>query len=130
MQCRFSPSKTFYLRLPQDLTLLTSTPAATVDEYVTLATSTCITRDLLNTRADIATTDWMADKALELCAKFPSIETRVVDMEEIKAKGMNLIRAVGGGAAHEPKIVYMHYKGDPDSDKTMGVVGMAVCAAA
>jgi leucyl aminopeptidase len=107
----------------QDLTLLTSTPAATVDEYVTLATSTCITRDLLNTRADIATTDWMADKALELCAKFPSIETRVVDMEEIKAKGMNLIRAVGGGAAHEPKIVYMHYKGDPDSDKTMGVVG-------
>lgn len=68
--------------------------------------------------------EWMANYAVDFCKKFPAIEVRVVDFEEMERRGMNLVRAVGKGAVHKPRIVYMHYKGDPDSEKTLALVGV------
>lgn len=109
------------------VTLLTSTEMPVVEEYIALAKATCLTRDLLNTRADIATVNWMADQAEAMCAKYDSIEMKVVDFAEIQEKGMHLIEAVGKGAVEKPKIVFMHYKGDPDSKKSLALVGKGIC---
>jgi len=111
----------------REVTLLTRAPAEAVYEAVDVAHGTILTRDLLNLRADVATPEWMAAYAVEMAKKFPAIETRVVDFQEMEAKGMNLIRAVGKGATVKPKIVYLHYRGDPDSTKTLALVGKGLC---
>ena len=62
--------------------LLTATAAADVDEHVALATSTCAVRDLMNTRGDVATPQFMQEEAEQLCRQYPSaMELRVVDFE-------------------------------------------------
>ena len=40
---------------------------------------------------------------------------------------MNLIRAVGKGAVQKPRIVFLHYKGNPAASKSLALVGKGIC---
>jgi leucyl aminopeptidase len=106
----------------------TSTSNATqaITEASVIAECTCYTRDLANTRGDVATPLFMEEQAAELCAGIPELSLSVVQFEEMKVKGMGLIAAVGQAAVVPPRIVCMEYKGDPSSTKSLALVGKGV----
>lgn len=69
----------------------------------------------------------MEDRAAELAAEYDSISIQVVDEEEMIEKGMGLIYGVGKAAPSGPRIVYLSYKGDPESSDTLALVGKGLC---
>lgn len=92
-----------------------------------IAAGQCAARDLANTRAGVATPQYMEDRAAELVAEHASLSLQVVDEEEMIEKGMGLIYGVGKAALSGPRIVYINYKGDPSSSKTLALVGKGLC---
>lgn len=92
-----------------------------------IAAGQCATRDLANTRAGVATPQYMEDRAAELVAEYESLSLQVVDEEEMIQKGMGLIYGVGKAAPSGPRIVYVNYKGDPSSSDTLALVGKGLC---
>lgn len=55
-------------------------------------------RDLANTRADICTPEFLENEAKKIVAENPSLfELEVLHYDQLLAKGMNLIAAVGQG---------------------------------
>jgi leucyl aminopeptidase len=98
----------------------------TITEASVIAECTCYARDLANTRGDVATPLYMEEQATALCAMAPELSMSVVQFDEMKAKGMGLISAVGQGAIVAPRIICMEYKGDPSSTRSLALVGKGV----
>eukprot|EP00340_Litonotus_pictus_P006392 CAMPEP_0170519510 /NCGR_PEP_ID=MMETSP0209-20121228/4902_1 /TAXON_ID=665100 ORGANISM="Litonotus pictus, Strain P1" /NCGR_SAMPLE_ID=MMETSP0209 /ASSEMBLY_ACC=CAM_ASM_000301 /LENGTH=542 /DNA_ID=CAMNT_0010805413 /DNA_START=150 /DNA_END=1774 /DNA_ORIENTATION=+ len=104
---------------------------------IRLAMSTLETRELANTRADIATPDYMAEYAknlvethnieyeerasLKLSKTSKAKESKeraslhIIEGEELRDKGYNLIYNVGKAAVSKPKILAIQYNGLPES---------------
>lgn len=57
----------------------------------------------------------MFDICSEIAKSSKKVEVEYFDGKQIQEKGFGLIHAVGRGASHEPYLVYMNYKGNPDS---------------
>lgn len=85
-------------------------------------------RQILNLRPLDANPETM----LELCRNIAKIDPKVtieaiVD-KELEAKGLNLIYAVGRGAARRPCLVNLKYEGNPNnSTDVIALVGKGVC---
>ena len=61
-----------------------------------VAKGQCTARDLVNTRAGVATPQYMQERAEELCEAYPGrLSMKVVDDAEMIEKGMGLIHGVG-----------------------------------
>lgn len=71
---------------------------------VAVARGAALTRDLANTPANVATPEWMADRAVEL-AEETGLEAVVLDEEQLAEKGMGGILAVGEGSERPPRLV-------------------------
>ena len=113
-----------------ELTLVSDAPGAAeaADVAYKIASGQCAARDLANTRAGVATPQYMEDRAADLAAEYPDTVTlQVVDEEEMIEKGMGLIYGVGKAAPSGPRIVYLSYKGDPSSSETLALVGKGLC---
>jgi leucyl aminopeptidase len=70
----------------------------------------------------------MEKQVHKLVEKQSSIkEVRVVKGNQLLDLGMNLIHAVGRAAETEPRAVFIHYVGNPDSDQIdLAIVGKGV----
>jgi leucyl aminopeptidase len=78
-------------------------------------------RDLQNLPANVATPEFLADRA----RKLEGVEVEVLDREEIVAKGMGALAAVAQGADVEPRLIVIRYDGGGDGPH-LGFVGKAV----
>jgi leucyl aminopeptidase len=84
-----------------------------VRDAAAIADAVNFTRDLANQPANVATPEWFENIARELARQF-GFEIHVLDDSQLEREGYNLIRAVGGGSVHKPKIVHLVYrKGTP-----------------
>lgn len=85
-----------------------------------------LTRDLVNLPPNIALPRYMADEASRLAGL--GIRVDVLDERQLKRLGMNLILAVGAGAAkgQQPRLILMKYRGASRETPYRAVVGKGV----
>lgn len=85
--------------------------------WVAAARGSEYTRNIANTRATIATPDYMEQQVRKLVEGKPQVkDVRVVKGQQLVDLGMNLLHAVGKGATSEPRCIAVYYKGNPESD--------------
>lgn len=94
--------------------------AAKVSEGVYLA------RDLVNGNADDVTPQYFGELARSIAKQFKGVKATVFDRKRLEKEKMGLILAVGQGAAHDPSMVILEYKGAPKSKEHTVLVGKGV----
>lgn len=92
-----------------------------------IARSVYLTRTLVNLPSNIATPTYIAETAQQMCAE-NGLSCRVMDEDEIRAEGMNVLLAVTQGAKQPAKFIIMeHNPGDaPNTGSPMVLVGKGV----
>ncbi len=83
------------------------------------------TRDMANEPANALPPSALADRAREL-AEDAGIECEVLNETQIKELGMGALLGVGIGSVSPPRFVILRYRGDPGSDKTLGLLGKGI----
>jgi leucyl aminopeptidase len=78
-------------------------------------------RDLQNLPANVATPEFLAERA----RKLEGVEVEVFGRDEIVAKGMGALASVAQGSYAEPQLIVMRYDGGGDGPH-LGFVGKAV----
>ncbi len=96
-----------------------------VKKTITIVRGTLYTRDLQNERADLVTPDYLEIVAKRLATEC-SLPIKVLSYEELKKKGLNLLTAVGQGAASLPRLILLEYRGNPTSKTWIGLVGKGI----
>jgi len=83
------------------------------------------TRDLVNTPPNIATPQYVADKAKELAEKL-NLKCTVLGEKQIKKLKMGCIMGVAQGSAQKPRLVVIEYYGADKKQKPIAIVGKGV----
>jgi leucyl aminopeptidase len=85
-------------------------------------------RDLHNTRPNVATVHFFVEKAREFAAEQgDKVKLTVFEgQEELLKEGLRLIHAVGKGSIQPPALVNLSYKGNPDSEEYISLVGKGI----
>lgn len=89
------------------------------------AQAACYTRDLASEPGNELFPARLADRARELMED-AGIEIEVFHEGQLKEMGMGALMGVGVGSKQPPRFIVMRYKGDPGSDKTMGLLGKGI----
>jgi len=82
-------------------------------------------RDLQSTPSNFATPSFLAARAEEIAAASSKLSAEVLGPQEITAKGMGGLLAVGQGSSEEPRLIVLRYAGG-GSGPTLGLVGKGV----
>lgn len=101
------------------------TVAAAAAPLAALSEGVFFTRDLVNEPANILTTD---DFAARLAAMQElGLEVEILEEPELKALGMRALLGVGQGSDSPSKVVVMQWKGGPEGEAPLALVGKGVC---
>jgi leucyl aminopeptidase len=76
-----------------------------------LGSGLALSRDLANLPPNICTPTYLGTRALELAKEFPSIKTKVLDKNGIKALKMGAFLAVTQGSDQPPRLITCEYRG-------------------
>lgn len=91
-------------------------------DLAALTSSIYLSRELINERANAMTPRVLADVA-ERVGSESGIEVEILNENEIAALGMEAFLSVAKGSDEPPRFIVMRYKGKPESDKTLALVG-------
>lgn len=85
-------------------------------------------RDLANAPASELTPATFADRAAELAARFDTLTADALDPDEMRARGMGALLAVGMGSHNPPRLIVLRYEpAEPASpDVLLGLVGKGI----
>ncbi|HEY6779731.1 MAG TPA: leucyl aminopeptidase [Thermoleophilaceae bacterium] len=83
-------------------------------------------RDLQNLPGNVATPDYLADRAAELVSRHDSLELELFDREAIVTRGMGAFAAVAQGSDVEPRLIVLRYRPPAARGPHLGFVGKAV----
>lgn len=97
-----------------------------VKKALKIATAVHFTRDLVNGNADDVNAQTFVREAKNLAKEFSSLTTKVLAQKELEKEKMGLLLAVNRGAAQEPALIVMEYKGDPKSKDITAIVGKGI----
>lgn len=92
----------------------------------TACQGTLFVRDLVNENADVATPLELEHQAKEIAKEHKNIKIHVLDEKDLKKKGMNLLLAVGKGAATPPRLIILEYTGDENNTAKTAIVGKGI----
>ncbi|HSU84659.1 MAG TPA: leucyl aminopeptidase [Thermoanaerobaculia bacterium] len=95
---------------------------AALPEVETVAGAVAFARDLANSPANEATPAWMEERARELAGS-RGLKLTVLDADELRARGMGGLLAVGAGSAHPPRLVRLQWG---DRGPKVALVGKGV----
>ena len=92
-----------------------------------IARSVYLTRTLVNLPSNIATPTYIAETAQKMCAE-NGLSCRVLDEDELRAEGMNVMLSVTQGAAQPAKFIIMEHNpaGAPNTGSPVVLVGKGV----
>jgi leucyl aminopeptidase len=97
------------------------------DRAAAISRAQAFCKNLANERADVATPAYYEKQAYELANRFPTkLAMEALHAADLKGLGMNLLLAVGQGATVEPRLVLLHYNGDPESNEKIALVGKGI----
>ncbi|UOD33825.1 leucyl aminopeptidase family protein [Deferribacteraceae bacterium V6Fe1] len=95
-----------------------------LNEVEKIITSTYIARDLINTPANELTPEIFCQAAQKL--NLTNCKISIIKDEDLKKEGLNLIYTVGAGSKNRPALLKIYYKGDPENNNHIAVVGKGV----
>lgn len=87
-----------------------------------LGDANVFSRHMTNMPANVMTPSKLAEMAKTYC-EAAGIEVTIKDEKEIEALGMHAFMSVAKASANPPRLIVMRYKGNPDSEKTIGYIG-------
>ncbi len=90
-----------------------------------LAEATNMARDMANEPSNYLTPTEMAARA-QAAADVAGLRCEVLDTEQMVELGMGSLLGVAKGSAQPPKFIVLHYRGDPDTDHGMGLIGKGI----
>jgi leucyl aminopeptidase len=95
------------------------------NKWINYSNAVLYTRNLANTRANIADCDFMEDIALNIVNKNKkNCSVKVIKGEDLVKNNLNLLYNVGKSASTEPRLIILKYNGNPNSNIiTHGIVG-------
>lgn len=93
-----------------------------IEETRSLIDGIFLARDLVNDRAIDMYPEVLANKAKENLEDL-NVKVDVYGKKEIEDMKMEAFLTVSQGSDREPRFIVMTYKGDPDSDETISLVG-------
>lgn len=96
-----------------------------VSESELLVDSTCIARDLVNEPSNNQTPAQLAKQAKDICEEV-GMECSIYDEKDLADLGMKALLAVGQASPNPPRLIVMRYKGNPDSNEIIGLVGKGI----
>ena len=94
----------------------------TIEETINLVDGVFLARDLVNEPAMYMTPQVLADAAKSELEPL-GVKLDIYNKEEIEKLNMKAFLAVAEGSTNEPKLIVMHYEGDPDSHEKLALVG-------
>jgi leucyl aminopeptidase len=98
-----------------------------LNEATVLADCTNYARDLANERSEVATPEYYEQEARKLAQQFrDQMDIQVLQFDELKAKGLNMLCAVGQGAKVPPRLVLLTYRGNCESEELIALVGKGI----
>jgi leucyl aminopeptidase len=97
-----------------------------VSESRVRAEATNRTRDLQNLPSNIATPEFLENRAREIAEDHDFLEFESFDREAIKSMGMGAFGAVASGTYAEPRLIVLRYSGPAAKGPHLGLVGKAV----
>ena len=97
-------------------------PADMLTQLQALTSSIYLGRELVNERANVMTPTELAAVA-SLIGEHSEIEVEVFELPAIRELKMEAFLNVAKGSDEEPRLIVMRYRGKPDSDKTLALVG-------
>ncbi|KAG6618453.1 cytosol aminopeptidase [Phytophthora cinnamomi] len=96
-----------------------------VAEQATVGEETVFARNLGNERSHIVNPAFMEEVA-RASADLPNMSVRVLQQQDLEKEGMNMFLSVGQAAVCPPRLVILEYRGNPDSDEKVALVGKGV----
>jgi len=96
-----------------------------LDEGAVLARSVMETRDLVNEIADVMTPMELASRCRKLGETY-GFQVEVLDRETCREMGMGLFLGVAKGSRLEPAFIVMRWKGGPDDQPPVALVGKGI----
>jgi len=103
-----------------------ATHKADFDFSVVKAHAYGYTNNIGKTRGSVATPEFMEEQARYIAERFSTITVESIVGEDLKNMGAGLITAVGQAATSAPRIVTLSYKGNPESNEWIGLVGKGI----
>jgi len=94
-------------------------------ESMRLCEAVRFSRDLVSQPGNVATPTYLAEKALEMAARF-DIACRIWERDEIERHGMEAFLAVGRGSRQQPRFITLDYRGGKEKEKPVVLVGKGV----
>lgn len=95
-------------------------------KHQAIVEATHYARDLVNSNADDATPQHIAEMAQKLAKEVPNVKTTVFNKQRIEKEKMELLLAVNKGSHIDPCFIIIEYKGNPKSKDRTVLVGKAV----
>ncbi|QJC54248.1 leucyl aminopeptidase [Paenibacillus albicereus] len=82
-------------------------------------------RDLVHLPGSVLTPEALAEEA-ERLADEAELDVEIIDEWTAAELGMGGLLAVGKGSIHPPRMIVLHYEGDPDSTEKWGLIGKGI----
>ena len=90
-----------------------------------IASGMSFAKDLGNLPSNICTPTYLATQAAEL-AKKHALKCEVLERADMEKIGMRTLLAVAQGSAQPPKLIVLHYQGDPSGSAPIALVGKGI----
>ncbi len=94
------------------------------DELNIIFENVNLARDLVNTPSNHLTPYMFSEMAKNMAPE--NLNITVWDIDDIKKNGLNLIEAVGRGSVNTPYFLQIEYKGNPERDTNIALVGKGI----
>ena len=91
-----------------------------------LGSGLALSRDLANLPPNVCTPTYLGNRALELAKEFPSIKTKVLDKNGIKALKMGAFLAVTQGSDQPPRLITCEYRGAKKDAAPICLIGKGI----
>jgi leucyl aminopeptidase len=83
-----------------------------VSEGYAIAQGVKLAKDLGNLPGNICTPSYLAEQALELAKQYDSIETEILDQQQMEELGMGALLSVAKGSRQPPKLICISHRGN------------------
>ncbi|MBI2743120.1 MAG: leucyl aminopeptidase [Chlamydiales bacterium] len=100
--------------------------AKQIEKVEVVTSAVQLTRDLVNANADQINAQMLAETAKQIAKDFKSVKTTVLGKKELEKEKMGLLLAVNRGAAQDPALILIEYRGDPKSKDLTAIVGKGI----
>jgi len=83
-------------------------------------------RDLGDLPPNICNPGYLVDTARRMAQEHPGLEVEILDEERMAELDMNSLLAVGQGSANPSYLIHLSWRGGPDEDRPLALVGKGI----